>query len=374
MAVVPAVLLVAVQILYPLTAGVARDRVIVAVVLLSAATAVTHAGRTRGVRWAVGVLVIVSGVGLLAEMVGTATGFPFGCYDYASGRIGPSVAGVPLVVALAWTGGLYPVWIVAGQLYSRTVMRVMMTAVGAVGWDLFLDPQMVADGQWTWCSPWPGLPGLPEIPLTNYLGWFAVGLVMAGLLAAWDRAEPKPQRARTSAPPPVSPPATTTDTPDSVCIPLNSPSDQRTASSQAARLSAPEPTTSPDAGNKGVAAPTSPATGQRTTESPATSAAGQRTTEPPATSAAAPDPAVSQFPGPRPDAAQVAAVRSGDVAVPVAVFLWTWLGSALAHAVFLGLPVSAGYGVVGLGVLGIPLVRALSARRITLRPVRHGTM
>ncbi len=373
-AVVPAVLLVAVQILYPLTAGVARDRVTVAVVLLSAATAVTHAGRTRGVRWAVGVLVIVSGVGLLAEMVGTATGFPFGCYDYASGRIGPSVAGVPLVVALAWTGGLYPVWIVARQLYSRTVTRVTMTAVGAVGWDLFLDPQMVADGQWTWCSPWPGLPGLPEIPLTNYLGWFAVGLVMAGLLAAWDRAEPKPQRARTFAPPPVSPPATTTGTPDSVCVPLTSLSNQRTASSQAARLSAPEPTTSPDAGNKRAAAPTSPATGQRTTEPPATSAAGQRTTEPPATSAAAPDPATSQFPGPRPDGAQVAAVRSGDVAVPVAVFLWTWLGSALAHAVFLGLPVSAGYGVVGLGVLGIPLVRALSARRITLRPVRHGTM
>ncbi|WP_228807858.1 carotenoid biosynthesis protein [Nocardia otitidiscaviarum] len=359
-AVVPAVLLVAVQILYPLTAGVARDRVTVAVVLLSAATAVTHAGRTRGVRWAVGVLVIVSGVGLLAEMVGTATGFPFGCYNYASGRIGPSVAGVPLVVALAWTGGLYPVWIVAGQLYSRTVTRVMTTAVGAVGWDLFLDPQMVADGQWTWCSRWPGLPGLSEIPLTNYFGWFAVGLVMAGLLAAWDRAEPKPQRARTFAPPPVAPPATTTGTPDSVCVPLTSPSNQRTASSQAARLSAPEPTTSPDAGNKGAAAPTSPA-------------AGQHTTEPPATSAAQ-DTAASQFPGPRPDAAQVAAVRSGDVAVPVAVFLWTWLGSALAHAVFLGLPVSAGYGLVGLGVLGIPLVRALSARRITLRPVRHGTM
>ncbi|WP_306359381.1 carotenoid biosynthesis protein [Nocardia sp. CC227C] len=317
MAVVPAVLLVAVQILYPLTTGVARDRVTVAVVLLSAATALTHAARTRGVRWAAGVLVIVSGVGLLAEMVGTATGFPFGCYDYASGRIGPSVAGVPLVVALAWTGGLYPVWIVAGQLYSRTVTRVTMTAAGAVGWDLFLDPQMVADGQWTWCSPWPGLPGLPEIPLTNYLGWFAVGLVMAGLLAAWDRISPKHGEA---------------------------PAESGTTG---------QPFT-PDAEPDTAVAP----------------AAGHDRTEP-STAHAIEQPVPTRH---RPGAVPVAAVRSGDVAVPVAVFLWTWFGSALAHAVFLGLPVSAVYGVVGLGVLGIPLVRALSARRITLWPVRHGTM
>ncbi|NNH72165.1 carotenoid biosynthesis protein [Nocardia uniformis] len=255
-AVVPAVLLVATQILYPLTSGAARDRVTVAVVLLSAGTALTHAALTRGFRWAVGLLVILSGVGLLAEIVGTATGFPFGCYEYASGRIGPAVAGVPVVVALAWTGGVYPVWVVAGKLYSRVGVRVSMTALGAVGWDLFLDPQMVAAGLWTWCSRWPGLPGLADIPVTNYLGWLAVALVMAGLLAVWER-------------------------------------------------TAAEPT---------------------------------------------------------------------DVVVPVAVFLWTWLGSALAHAVFLGLPVSAGYGLAGLAVLGIPLVRALTARRITLRPSGHGTI
>jgi putative membrane protein len=53
-----------------------------------------------------------------------------------------------------------------------------------------------------------------------------------------------------------------------------------------------------------------------------------------------------------------------SVAVPVAVFLWTWLGSALAHAVFLGLPASACYGGIGLGILGVPLVvRLVRSRR-----------
>lgn len=256
-AVAPAVLLVLVQISYPLVDGVARDRVTVAVVLLSVGTALVHAGLTRGVRWAAGLLVIVSGAGLLAEIAGIATGVPFGCYEYATGRLGPEVAGVPLVVPLAWTGGVYPVWVVAGLLNPAGRVRIPLTALGAVGWDLFLDPQMVADGQWTWCSTYPGLPGLGAIPVTNYLGWFAVGLVMAGLLQLWDR---------------------------------------------------------------------------------------------------------------------TAADSRAALVVPVAVFGWTWLGSALAHAVFLGLPVSAAYGLLGMATLGIPLVRGLLARRITLRPLDHGTM
>lgn len=255
--VVPAVLLVLVQITYPLLHGAARDRVTVAVVVLSVATALVHAAVTRGIRWAAGFLVIVSGIGGTAEILGTATGFPFGCYDYASGRLGPALAGVPLIVPLAWTGGLYPVWIVAGMLYPDVRARVSATALGAVGWDLFLDPQMVADGQWRWCSPVPGLPGLDRIPVTNYLGWLAVAALMAALLAMWDRRVPE-----------------------------------------------------------GVAAP----------------------------------------------------------GVPVAVFLWTWLGSALAHAAFLGLPVSAIYGFAGLGVLGIPLLVRVRERRITLPSGAHGTM
>ncbi|MEA3532750.1 carotenoid biosynthesis protein [Nocardia implantans] len=240
------------QIGYPLTAGAARDRVTIAVVLLSAAAALAHATATRGLRYAVGFLVVVSGIGLTAEVIGTATGIPFGCYEYATDRLGPALLEVPLLVPLAWTGGMYPVWVVAGLLSRRTAVRVAATAVGAVGWDLFLDPQMVTDGQWTWCDTRSGLPGLDLIPVTNYLGWFGVALVMGCLLAVWERAAPDPVRMR---------------------------------------------------------------------------------------------------PGGR------------AVAVPVAFFLWTWLGSALAHAAFLGLAPSAGYGFAGMGMLGVPLLVALARAR-----------
>ncbi|WP_280445877.1 carotenoid biosynthesis protein [Nocardia brasiliensis] len=253
-----AVLLVLVQISYPLASGTGRDRVTVVVVLLSAGTALAHATATRGLRFALGFAVIVSGLGLLAEIVGTATGLPFGCYAYAADRLGPALSGVPLVVALAWTGGLYPVWVVAGLLARGPARRIGLTAIGAVGWDLFLDPQMVADGQWTWCATDAGLPGLAHIPYTNYLGWFGVALVMGALLTVWAR---------------------------------------RTAASAGLdNLSAGLDRTAPGADSE------------------------------------------------------------IDVLVPVAVFLWTWLGSVLAHAVFLGLPYSACYGGIGLGLLGVPLL------------------
>ncbi|WP_245567099.1 carotenoid biosynthesis protein [Nocardia vinacea] len=321
--VVPAVLLVLVQISYPLASGVGRDRVTVAVVLLSAGTALVHAVATRGIRYASGFVVIVSGLGLVAEIVGTATGFPFGCYAYAVGRSGPAVTGVPLVVALAWTGGLYPVWVVAGLLARRWARRVVLTAVGAVGWDLFLDPQMVADGQWTWCAAGRGLPGLAEIPYTNYLGWFAVSLVMALLLTGLDRAVGA-RGANTFAAPTAEHRLSTAET--------------RTPTAE--RLLPTAQTHVPMAAARGAAA--------------SDMAAGT-----PALALGTPDSTSPQHKSREP-----ISLISADTVVPVAVFMWTWLGSTLAHAVFLDLPYSAWYGCVGLGVLGVPLlVRSAAARR-----------
>ena len=41
---------------------------------------------------------------------------------------------------------------------------------------------------------------------------------------------------------------------------------------------------------------------------------------------------------------------------PVLVFyLWTYYASVLAHAVFLGLPASALWGALGMGLVAVPL-------------------
>ena len=183
------------QVAYALVSGASRDMLTVAVVGLSAAAVLVHAGSSRGPAWALTLFVTTAGLGLVAEMVGTATGFPFGSYFYAVDRLGWDIGGVPVVVPLAWTAGFYPIWCAGTYVLERTripasrlpIQRTVITAVGMVGWDLYLDTQMVTDGQWTWTSGLSGLPGIPSIPFTNYLGWFGTALVMAAVVEVVGR-------------------------------------------------------------------------------------------------------------------------------------------------------------------------------------------
>lgn len=52
-----------------------------------------------------------------------------------------------------------------------------------------------------------------------------------------------------------------------------------------------------------------------------------------------------------------------DDRLPVAMYLWTWGGSIVAHAVFLGLPASALAGGIGMGAVVLLLVRSLRRDR-----------
>lgn len=268
------------QISYPLTAGAARDAVSIAVVALLGAACAVHAAGVRGLRWTAGMLTVTAGGGLLVEMLGTASGLPFGSYSYASGRLGPTLGTVPLIIGLAWTAGAYPAWCAAdrvarGRVRGRRCTQLMLGTAGLVGWDLYLDPQMVADGQWSWTGRFPSLPGLPQVPVSNYLGWLLIAVLMMAALDSLGRYAP---------------------------------------------------------------------------------------------------------------AVQARGHGAAD-ALPLTLYLWTWLGSGLAHAVFLGLTASAVYGFVAMGVLGTGVLASLgssgsgphTARRAAAassgkRPAQPGTM
>jgi uncharacterized membrane protein len=172
---------VGLEIAYPLVDGAWLHRVTIATVVAFAATCVLHAVVHRGARWALGLVVVTAGGGLAAEAIGVRTGVPFGEYSYA-GTLGPEVLDVPLVVPLAWTMMAYPVLLAARRLTRRWVVAV--GAFGLMAWDVFLDPQMVGDGHWTWAHPTPSLPGVDGIPLTNFAGWLAVGALMMLVLTA----------------------------------------------------------------------------------------------------------------------------------------------------------------------------------------------
>ncbi|MEO9138092.1 MAG: carotenoid biosynthesis protein [Jatrophihabitans sp.] len=179
--VVLAVIVVVVQIAYPLAHGSLRDTLTIAIVILFAATAVTHAAATRGLRTGYAVLAFTAVPGFAAEAIGVRIGVPFGSYAYRD-TLGPQVLNVPVVVALAWTMLAWPAAVAARHLAAGFAPRVLIGAWALATADLFLDPQMVAAGHWHWDDPSPSLPGIPNVPLTNYAGWAAVALVLSVLL------------------------------------------------------------------------------------------------------------------------------------------------------------------------------------------------
>jgi lycopene beta-cyclase len=121
------------------------------------------------------------------EAIGSATGFPFGEYDYTA-SLQPQLAGVPLVIPLAWLMMLPPAWAVAQILveHGPRWAFILVSAAAFTAWDLFLDPQMVSWGYWVWENP----NGYFGIPWINYFGWF----LSATLLSAVLRPQPVPVR------------------------------------------------------------------------------------------------------------------------------------------------------------------------------------
>jgi uncharacterized membrane protein len=109
------------------------------------------------------------------EKLGTSTGFPFGRYHYNT-ELQPQIGGVPVIVPFAWLAMAVPAREAARAISPR--WRIPLGAALLTGWDLFLDPQMVGEGYWTWERGGR----YRDVPFSNYVGWFATSLaVMASL-------------------------------------------------------------------------------------------------------------------------------------------------------------------------------------------------
>ncbi len=125
----------------------------------------------------------------LAELLGSHTGFPFGKYYYTD-LLQPQLAGVPLLIPLAWLMMLAPAWAVAELIWPRPVSsgraaalpHALLAALAFTAWDLFLDPQMVRWGFWVWEQPGQYF----GIPLVNYLGWLIISALITWILNPQD--------------------------------------------------------------------------------------------------------------------------------------------------------------------------------------------
>jgi len=176
------VLTIGLQIIWPLASTELRSTLTVLIVWSFFLTTFSHALLNRGWSWTLTWVLISTIFGFAIEYLGTRTGLPFGRYQYATDKLGWSLAGIPIVIALAWAMMSYPALIVGRRLGNRPLAVVAIATWALATWDLFLDPQMVGEGYWIWSNPTPAIPGIPGIPIINFIGWLVASFVLMVLL------------------------------------------------------------------------------------------------------------------------------------------------------------------------------------------------
>jgi uncharacterized membrane protein len=148
------------------------------IVVTSTAFAFSHLYVSRGARAAVTMLLLCFTVAGSLEILSIQTGVPYGWYAYSQ-KLGPGLAGVPLLVPLCWQMMAWNAASVA-RLIAPNRWFVVVAALALIAWDVFLDPQMVRAGLWIWARQGEYV----GIPLENYLGWLLTALI---LFAAFSR-------------------------------------------------------------------------------------------------------------------------------------------------------------------------------------------
>jgi putative membrane protein len=139
-----------------------------------------------GVRRGVALFLSATGLALGAELLGTSTGFPFGEYQYTS-LLGYRVLGlVPFAIPISWFYMLYCALALCARILpaasSERVKWLWSAAAAAMltAWDVAMDPAMVRTSHWVWSDPGP----FYGMPLTNWVGWFCTGLIIARCMLA----------------------------------------------------------------------------------------------------------------------------------------------------------------------------------------------
>jgi len=156
------------------TGRATADAAWAAPVFLLLAGLITLLGASGREAW---MLVMAAGMGLLAEMIGTATGLIFSQYSY-TGALGPRLVGLPLVMTSAW---MVLVGYVREMLLPFSWPRpakVIIAAAWMTAIDLLIDPLAAGPlDYWRWAEQGTYY----GVPARNFLGWFFVSLLIFAL-------------------------------------------------------------------------------------------------------------------------------------------------------------------------------------------------
>ncbi len=171
-------------------------------VVLGAIAALLHLVGRVGIRRALLLFVVGSSVALASELLGTSTQLPFGEYQYTP-LLGYRILGlVPFPIPVSWfymiAGSLAIVGrVLAARDDSRAKWRwALVGGAILVAWDVSMDPAMVKTSHWVWgdgdlftrlaLPAWIVAFFTKDVfygmPLSNWLGWYVTGVVIARLM------------------------------------------------------------------------------------------------------------------------------------------------------------------------------------------------
>jgi putative membrane protein len=117
-------------------------------------------------------------LGFVAEVIGVRYGFLFGDYNY-TGTLMPQLFGVPLVMSSAWMVLVVYIRQMLAGFGLHALVEALVAALWMTAIDLVIDP--LASGTldyWRWNEG--GV--YYGVPARNFLGWFAVSLLIFGLI------------------------------------------------------------------------------------------------------------------------------------------------------------------------------------------------
>ncbi|MET3682788.1 putative membrane protein [Alkalibacillus flavidus] len=125
--------------------------------------------------WSTRNILTALAIGLLTytvEVIGVATGFPFGTYEYTD-TLGFLVLGVPFTLGFAWIGVIYSSLFLSTS--SNRVIRSLQIGFWVLVIDAILDPAAIELGFWGWehSGAYYG------IPLTNFIAWFVLAFIVS---------------------------------------------------------------------------------------------------------------------------------------------------------------------------------------------------
>ncbi|REE05902.1 carotenoid biosynthesis protein [Marinoscillum furvescens] len=108
-------------------------------------------------------------IGMIVEIVGVQTSFPFGEYSYGA-VLGWKVLGVPLLIGINWFMLAYTLGDLAGRTTYPPFIKALLGGAGMALLDFLIEPVAIHLHYWNWAST--------TVPIQNYLAWFIIGFTL----------------------------------------------------------------------------------------------------------------------------------------------------------------------------------------------------